>query len=404
MPFDEDQKKQMQAEQEQIRQRLKRIKHQILVLSGKGGVGKSTVAVNLAVSLALSGKSVGLLDIDIHGPSVPKILNLEEKVIQAIGDTILPVEVIENLKVMSLGFLLRGKDDAVIWRGPMKYQMIKQFLKDVDWGSLDFLVVDSPPGTGDEPLSVVQLLEDADGAIIVTTPQEVALSDVRRCITFCRNLRLPVLGVLENMSGFVCPKCGHKTDIFKSGGGESMAKQTGVPFLGRIPIEPQIVQACDSGKPFVFHYSQSKTAKAFQKMLNPILELDNDSKELTQTQSLQTGDKKMRIAIPLSQGKMSLHFGHCEEFAIVDVDEHTKKISNITELQPPAHQPGVLPRWLSEQQADVIIAGGMGQRAQQLFAQNNIKVVVGASEQAPEQLVKAYLNDTLETGDNICDH
>ena len=404
MPFDEDQKKQMQAEQEQIRQRLKRIKHQILVLSGKGGVGKSTVAVNLAVSLALSGKSVGLLDIDIHGPSVPKILNLEEKVIQAIGDTILPVEVIENLKVMSIGFLLRGKDDAVIWRGPMKYQMIKQFLKDVDWGSLDFLVVDSPPGTGDEPLSVVQLLEDADGAIIVTTPQEVALSDVRRCITFCRNLRLPVLGVLENMSGFVCPKCGHKTDIFKSGGGESMAKQTGVPFLGRIPIEPQIVQACDSGKPFVFHYSQSKTAKAFQKMLNPILELDNDSKELTQTQSLQTGDKKMRIAIPLSQGKMSLHFGHCEEFAIVDVDEHTKKISNITELQPPAHQPGVLPRWLSEQQADVIIAGGMGQRAQQLFAQNNIKVVVGASEQAPEQLVKAYLNDTLETGDNICDH
>jgi Mrp family chromosome partitioning ATPase/predicted Fe-Mo cluster-binding NifX family protein len=402
--IDENKQKQMQAEKEQIRQKLKRIKHQILVLSGKGGVGKSTVAVNLAVSLALSGKSVGLLDIDIHGPSVPKILNLEAKAVQAIGDTILPVQMIENLKVMSIGFLLRGKDDAVIWRGPMKYQMIKQFLKDVDWGSLDFLVVDSPPGTGDEPLSVVQLLEDADGAIIVTTPQDVALSDVRKCITFCRDLRLPVLGVLENMSGFICPKCGEKTDIFRSGGGESMAKQMGVPFLGRIPIEPQIVQACDFGKPFVFHYSQSKTAKTFQRILNPILKLENDSKELTKPQFLQTGDKKMRIAIPLAQGKMSLHFGHCEEFAIVDVDEKTKEISNITELQPPAHQPGVLPRWLSEQKADVIIAGGMGQRAQQLFAQNNIKVVVGASEQTPEQLVKDYLSDTLETGDNICDH
>jgi len=275
--IDENKRKQMQAEQEQIRKRVKQIKHQILVLSGKGGVGKSTVAVNLAMSLALSGKSVGLLDIDIHGPSIPKILNLEGKTIQAAGDVILPIAMAENLKVMSIGFLLRGSNDAVIWRGPMKYQMIKQFLKDVDWGSLDFLVVDSPPGTGDEPLSIVQLLENADGAIIVTTPQEVALSDVRKCISFCRNLKLPVLGVLENMSGFVCPKCGEKTNIFKSGGGEIMANEMHVPFLGRIPIDPQIVQACDSGKPFVYHYRQSQTAKVFQRMLNPILEFDTDA-------------------------------------------------------------------------------------------------------------------------------
>ena len=183
----------MEAEQEQIRQRIKWIKHQILVLSGKGGVGKSTVAVNLAISLALSGQSVGLLDIDIHGPSIPKILNLEGRNVQAVRSALLPVEMLENLKVMSIGFLLRGRDDAVIWRGPMKYQMIKQFLKDVQWGDLDFLIIDSPPGTGDEPLSVVQLLENADGAIIVTTPQEVALSDVRKGITFCRNLNLPVI-------------------------------------------------------------------------------------------------------------------------------------------------------------------------------------------------------------------
>jgi len=284
--IDENKRKQMQAEQDQIRKRVKQIKHQILVLSGKGGVGKSTVAVNLATSLALSGKSVGLLDIDIHGPSIPKILNLEGKTVQAAGDVILPVEMAENLKVMSIGFLLRGGDDAVIWRGPMKYQMIKQFLKDVQWGNLDFLIVDSPPGTGDEPLSVVQLLEKADGAIIVTTPQEVALSDVRRCITFCRNLNLPVLGVLENMSGFVCPKCGEKTDIFKSGGGEIMANEMQVPFLGRIPIDPQIVQACDSGRPFVYHYNQTQAAKAFEKILNPILELDNDTRKSIETQSL----------------------------------------------------------------------------------------------------------------------
>jgi ATP-binding protein involved in chromosome partitioning len=398
----ENKQKQMQAEQEQIRQRVKRIKHQILVLSGKGGVGKSTVAVNLAVSLALSGKNVGLLDIDIHGPSVPKILNLEGKSIQAVGNTLLPVEMLENLKVMSIGFLLRGSDDAVIWRGPMKYQMIKQFLKDVDWGDLDFLIVDSPPGTGDEPLSIVQLLENADGAIIVTSPQEVALSDVRKCITFCRNLRLPVLGVLENMSGFVCPKCGETTNVFKSGGGETMANQMNVPFLGRIPIDPQIVQACDSGRPFVYHYNQSQTAKAFENISSPILELDTDAQELIN--SSQTGVKKMRIAVPLAQGKLSLHFGHCDQFAIFEVDENLKKPINRKDAVPPAHTPGVLPKWLHENSVNIIIASGMGQRAQQLFAQNDIKVVIGASSDSPEGLVSAYLQDTLETGENICDH
>ena len=402
--IDENKQKQMQAEQDQIRQRIKQIKHQILIFSGKGGVGKSTVAVNLAVSLALSGKSVGLLDIDIHGPSIPKILNLESEAIQAAVNAILPIDVVENLKVMSIGFLLRGKNDAVIWRGPMKYQMIKQFLKDVDWGNLDFLIVDSPPGTGDEPLSIVQLLENADGAIIVTTPQEVALSDVRKCINFCHNLRLPVLGVLENMSGFVCPKCGERTDIFKSGGGETMANEMQVRFLGRIPIDPQIVHACDSGRPFIHHYNQSQTAKAFKNILNPILELDTNAQELNETQSLQKGDKKMRIAVPLAQGKMSLHFGHCDQFAIFDIDDNLKKIISRKDEIPPAHEPGVLPRWLHENNVDVIIAGGMGQRAQQLFTQNGIKVVTGASSGSPEELVSAYLQDTLETGDNICDH
>ncbi len=396
--------KHIQAEQEQIRKRVKQIKHKILVLSGKGGVGKSTVAVNLAMSLALAGKSVGLLDIDIHGPSIPKILDLEKETVRIIGDTILPVEMRQNLKVMSIGFLLRGSNDAVIWRGPMKYQMIKQFLKDVQWGILDFLIVDSPPGTGDEPLSIVQLLEDADGAIIVTTPQEVALSDVCKCINFCRNLKLPVLGVLENMSGFVCPQCGQKTDVFKSGGGEIMSLQMGVPFLGRVPIDPQIVQSCDSGKPFVYHYKQSPTAKAFGNVSGPILKLDNNVQESIEAQHFEKGDKKMRIAIPVAQDRLSPHFGHCDQFAIFDIDDNLKKIITRNDAIPPAHAPGVLPKWLHENNVSVIIAGGMGQRAQQLFAQNDIEVVIGATTGSPEELVTAYLGGTLETRDNICDH
>lgn len=270
---DKDQKQQMQNEQEQIRDRVKQIKHKILVLSGKGGVGKSTVAVNLAVSLSLEGKRVGLLDVDIHGPSVPKVLNLEGARLQTDGRMLFPVSVSDNLKVMSIGFLLSDNDEAVIWRGPRKFHMIKQFLRDVNWGQLDFLIVDSPPGTGDEPIAIVQLLENADGAVIVTTPQEVALSDVKKGIAFCRNLDLEVIGVLENMSGFICPRCGEVIDIFKSGGGKKMAEQLNVPFLGQIPIDPQIVRACDSGEPYVQHYGSSRAAQAFKEAMQPLFRL-----------------------------------------------------------------------------------------------------------------------------------
>ena len=276
---DQEQQRRMEAEQMQIRRRMAQIEHKILVLSGKGGVGKSTVAVNLALSLAMAGKRTGLLDIDIHGPSVPRILNLEGQAVQAAGDAILPVRMERNLKVMSIGFLLSSLEDAVIWRGPRKYHAIKQFLKDVDWGQLDYLIIDSPPGTGDEPLAIAQLLEQADGAVVVTTPQEVALSDVRRGITFCRNLDLPVLGVLENMSGFVCPKCGETTDIFKSGGGENMALEMNVPFLGRIPIDPQIVEACDSGRPYVEAYRQSQAAEAFREAVALLVGADAEPNE-----------------------------------------------------------------------------------------------------------------------------
>ena len=236
----DEQFKQRQA----VAQRMCKIKHKYIVLSGKGGVGKSTVAANLALSLSSNGKNVGLLDIDIHGPSIPKLLDLEKAQVAGHSNQMDPV-LFENLKVMSIGFLLRQRDDAIIWRGPLKYTVIRQFLGEVEWGDLDYLIVDSPPGTGDEPLSVIQIIDNADGAIIVTTPQQVALNDVRKSVNFCRQVDLPVTGVIENMSGFTCPKCGEVSKIFQQGGGEQMAKDMNVPFLGRIPIEPDIVNSCD---------------------------------------------------------------------------------------------------------------------------------------------------------------
>jgi len=262
------------AERQALHRRMCKVKHKILVLSGKGGVGKSTVAVNMAVSLAMAGKRVGLLDVDIHGPSVPKLLGLESSRPVLEGETtIVPMNFENKLKVMSIAFFLPNADDAVIWRGPMKMGLIRQFLRDVDWGELDYLVIDSPPGTGDEPLSVVQLIEDAFGAVIVTTPQEVALADVRKSITFCRRVGLRVLGVVENMSGFVCPECGTRHDIFRSGGGETMAAKMGVPFLGKVPLDGDVVAACDSGRPFCQAYEKSQTAKAFSEIVKPIVSL-----------------------------------------------------------------------------------------------------------------------------------
>lgn len=386
-------------DRQELGRRLCQIKHKVIVLSGKGGVGKSTVAVNLAVSLSLAGKRVGLLDVDIHGPSIPKMLHLEGEPVLNEGNIILPIEV-GDMKVLSIGFFLRSTDDAVIWRGPMKMGIIKQFLKDTEWGELDYLIIDSPPGTGDEPLSICQLIEHADGAVIVTTPQDVSVADVRRSISFCRQLALPVLGVVENMSGFVCPHCGDKTAIFKTGGGERMANEMAVPFLGRIPIDLQVTEACDAGTPYVHRYARTETAKAFEHVIQPILALDVDETP----QQTQKEMEPMRIALPIADGKLAMHFGHCAQFALVDVDRAAKRIIKTEMVDAPEHQPGLLPRWLGERGVNVIIAGGMGSRAQALFAEQRIEVVVGAPADTFNSLVKAYLDDTLQSGENVCDH
>jgi Mrp family chromosome partitioning ATPase len=268
------QDRQRELEDGALRDRMAAVGRKILVLSGKGGVGKSTVAANLAMSLARAGRRVGLLDVDLHGPSIPKLLGLEgERLGADAGGGIAPIHLAENLAVVSIGLVLERAKDAVIWRGPLKHNVIRQFLSDVAWGPLDFLVIDSPPGTGDEPLSVAKLVGRGAHAVVVTTPQELALADVRRCISFCRALSLPVAGIIENMSGLLCPHCGGRIDLFKAGGGEALAAEAGVPFLGRIPLDPQIVISGDAGTAFVDQHAASPAARAFADAVRPFLAL-----------------------------------------------------------------------------------------------------------------------------------
>lgn len=245
------------------------VSHVILVLSGKGGVGKSTVAVNLAQALAGKGLEVGILDLDIHGPNVPKMLGIEDRKLVAEGSRIEPVKVTGNLSVISMAFLLENPDTPVVWRGPMKMSAIRQFLDEVNWGHLDYLVVDLPPGTGDEALTIAQLAPNVSGAVIVTTPQDVAVMDATKAVRFVQKLDLPVLGIIENMSGLSCPHCGGAIDLFGTGGGKKAAEELDVPFLGAIPIDPAMVKAGDEGRPYV----TSGGSSAARKSLDSIVDL-----------------------------------------------------------------------------------------------------------------------------------
>ena len=255
-----------------LMKKLSKIKHTIIVMSGKGGVGKSTVSVNIAVGLALRGYEVGILDADIHGPNVPKMLKLEDMRLEADENGIYPAEVPPRIKVMSMAFLSQDKDTPIVWRGPMKMGALRQFIEDVYWGELDYLVVDLPPGTGDEPLTIAQLISNADGSVIVTTPQDVALLDSRKSVSFSNALELPVLGIVENMAGFVCPHCKETVNLFKIGGGEKAANELGVPFLGRVPIDPNVVDAGDNGMPLIAGNGSSPAAEAFEGIIDKILE------------------------------------------------------------------------------------------------------------------------------------
>lgn len=263
---EEMRKRLLQAKEveKRIAEKMRKIKHKLMVLSGKGGVGKTTVAVNLAVTLALKGHKVGLLDADIHGPNVPKMLGVQHAKLEVNEkNMIVPIEPIKNLKVISIQMALPQEDLPVIWRGPLKHKAIQQLLDEVEWGDLDFFIVDMPPGTGDESLSVAQLIPDLDGVLIVVTPQEVALLDATKAINFSRQLQKNVVGIVENMSG----------EVFGYGGGKKAAERYNVPYLGSIPMDAKIVRCGDEGEPFVMKYPDSEAAKAFEEVVNNLLKV-----------------------------------------------------------------------------------------------------------------------------------
>jgi Mrp family chromosome partitioning ATPase len=265
-------KQEIEMMDKNIQDKMLKIKHKIIIMSGKGGVGKSTVAVNVAFTLSMQGFEVGLLDCDIHGPSIPKMLGIEDEKLLTQENDIGPVIVTPHLKVVSMAFLITDKDTPVIWRGPVKMGVIRQFLGEVSWGVLDYLIIDLPPGTGDEPLSIAQLLPNSDGAIIVTTPQDIALLSVRKSVNFAKSLRMAIIGIIENMSGFTCPHCNTEIDIFGKGGGEKIADDFNIPLLGKIPIDSKITETGDKGKPIVAEYQNLNTTKIFIEIVNKINE------------------------------------------------------------------------------------------------------------------------------------
>lgn len=266
------QKMKKESQDSSVEGSLKKIKHKFIVMSGKGGVGKTSTSVNLAIALSNKGFQVGLMDVDLHGPDVPRMLGLNGMLDLSKNHKLSPMKYSDKLSAVSIEALTPNKDDAIIWRGPIKYSAIKQFIGDVDWGELDFLIIDSPPGTGDEPLTVAQTIKDAR-AIIVTTPQEVSLADVRKSISFCKTVKMEIFGLIENMSGFICPHCNKTIDLFGSGGGEKTAKETGIEFLGKIPFDQKVVSCGDAGLSLVDKHSDSPVAIAFDGIADKMAKL-----------------------------------------------------------------------------------------------------------------------------------
>ena len=256
----------------QVKHSLERIRNKLLVMSGKGGVGKSSTSVNLAFALADKGYKVGLMDVDLHGPDIPRMLGLQGTPDLTENQKVAPLAYSDNLHAISIESLTPGKDDAIIWRGPIKFSAIRQFIADVEWGDLDFLLIDAPPGTGDEPLTIAQMIPDAQ-ALIVTTPQEVSLADVRKSISFCKTMKMAIYGIIENMSGFACPHCGEVLDPFGTGGGERTAKEHHLTFLGRVPFDPEVVSAGDSGQSLRSKNADSPVVKAFSDIADTVAEL-----------------------------------------------------------------------------------------------------------------------------------
>jgi len=355
------------------------------------------------------------MDVDLHGPSIPRMLGLSGSIgAGSQSGKARPVQYLPNMEVISIETLMGDdKDVATIWRGPLKIGVIRQFISDLEWGDLDFLVIDSPPGTGDEPLTIAQTIPDAK-ALIVTTPQEVSLADVRKSIHFCHQVKMDILGLVENMSGLTCPHCGKMIELFKSKGGMLTAKKEGLRFLASLPIEPAVVQGGDAGRMDILDQEDRPYSQAFKVMVDNVEEVFASVVAAAPAETLQAaeagarpkdaaaGNESKMFALPVANGQLAAHFGHSEQFAFVDTAEG--RILGIDLRTPPPHEPGVIPRWLGEQGAHVVIAGGLGARAQEMLEENGIEVLVGAPMGSPESLVNMFLKGQLDSGPNVCDH
>jgi|UniRef100_A0A7C3WHR3 ATP-binding protein involved in chromosome partitioning len=379
-----------QAEEEKaIARTLRGIRHKILIMSGKGGVGKSSVAVALALALARRGYKVGLMDVDIHGPNVIRMLGLKEPFDLQHAQFDLPPDLYHNLKVISIEALMRNREIAVIWRGPLKHQLIRQFLSEVQWGDLDYLVIDAPPGTGDEPMSVAQTIPDAK-AIIVTTPQEISLADVRKSINFCQKINLGIVGLVENMSGYFCPHCGKELPLFRKGGGEKTALTYNLPFLGSLPFDPQVVERADQGELIQLSESQSAFLQALRPIVNYLVQT------LPPGPVVKREPGVLKFAIPMQDGQPAARFGEAAHFALVTVKDRT--ITGPEVLDTPPHEPGGIPAWLEDLGVTHVLTRSLGEKAQELLKKKGIEVVVGVPAEAPEILVEKYLDNALFAG------
>ncbi|MDL1971983.1 MAG: P-loop NTPase [Deltaproteobacteria bacterium] len=383
---------QMKEQEMMVREALKKIKNKVMILSGKGGVGKSTVSVCLATDLANRGYKTGILDVDLHGPSVPRMLGISGLLDIDSEKHLIPKTVMKNLSVVSIEYLLADKNQAVIWRGPLKHSAIAQFIGQVAWGELDYLVIDSPPGTGDEPLSVAQLIPDAKG-VIVTQPQEISLADVRKCITFCKHVEMEPIGIIENMSGIICPHCGKKFHIFKSGGGEKIALITGLPFLGTLNFDPDLVDAADKGK-LVSYMSDEKRPynQDFKKITDNVIKRVEETRvEPISVEEIRRR-RWIRVAIPLFKDKVAPILPQADEIAVFHVIEG--RIEESARLRPEGKHT-ITPADISQLKVNLVILKDIKEKAKYVFNRYKIGVVSNAPDLPPEKLIEEFLAGRL---------
>ncbi|MGQ9920952.1 MAG: P-loop NTPase [Desulfobacca sp.] len=371
-----------QTEDYQIRWTLDQIHHKLLVMSGKGGVGKTSVAVALALLLARRGYAVGLMDIDLHGPDVYRLLGVGEPLDLVHGQYYLPAGVPRNLKLVSVEAMMKNRDAAVIWRGPIKHKIIRQFLTEIQWGHLDFLIIDAPPGTGDEPLTVARTIPEVQ-AVIVTTPQEISLADVRKAIQFCQKVDLQILGVVENMGHVRCPDCGKVIPLFSSGQGSGLLA-LGLPVLGSVPFDPEVVAAADEGRLAALEASQSPFFQAMEAVVTTLLEaLPQVAAPAPQPQR----DPQTTIfAAPVVDGNLAPQCNQSQRFLLITV--RNGQIVDQVQVTPPDFKPGLLPHWLERQGVTHLIAAGLPDNARKLFQRKGVEVIAAEAGTPLEGLIQ----------------